>query len=64
MSKELASVCFFLCTGRTFTFRDVTMVTDNETVWIIGYKAMSDGNSKQATFYKNQVAGIATCQKT
>ena len=63
MSKQLASVCFFLCTGRTFTFRDVTMVTDNETVWVIAYKAMSDKLQKEATFYKNQVAGIAICRK-
>ncbi len=64
MNEQLESVCFFLSTGRTFTFRDVTMVTDNETVWVISYKAMSDGNSKMATFYKNQVAGIAICRKS
>ncbi len=63
MNEELASVCFFLSTGRTFTFRDVEMLTDNETVWVIQYKAMSDGNPKEATFYKNQVAGIAICRK-
>jgi len=63
MEKEFASVCFFLSTGKTFTFRDVTMETDNETVWVIRYKAMSDGNSKVATFFKNQVPGIAVSYK-
>ena len=56
---EFRSICFFLDTGRTYTFRDADMIQDNETVWVIRYRAMSDGNWKEATFYKNRVAGIA-----
>ena len=60
---EYQSVCFFLPTGRTFTFRNVEMLTDNETVWVIQYQAMSDELVKTATFFKSHVAGIAVLDK-
>ncbi len=63
MKEKLESICFFLDTGRTFTFRDVELVTDNETVWVIRYKAMSDGHGKTATFYKSRVVGVAKLAK-
>ena len=52
-------LCIFLNTGYTFTFRDVVVTTDNETVIVFKYTAMSDGASKTATFYKQNVAGVA-----
>ncbi|KKN08292.1 hypothetical protein LCGC14_1058040 [marine sediment metagenome] len=52
-------LCVFLNSGHTFTFRDVEVVSDNETVIHFKYKAMSDGRSKEATFYKQNVAGVA-----
>lgn len=48
----------FLKSGRTFTFRNVTVDTDNETVLVFRYVAMSDGAPKTATFYKGNVAGV------
>lgn len=59
-SVPFESLCFFLATGHTFTFRDVRIVRDNETAITIEYIAMSDGRRKQATFFKAHVAGIAT----
>ena len=61
--ERLASVCFFLNTGRTFTFRNVTIVHDNETAITIEYRAMSDDKPKVATFYKNHVVGVAKLRR-
>jgi len=57
--NRLSILCIFLNSGHTFTFKDVTVVTDNETVVAFKYTAMSDGASKTATFYKQNVAGVS-----
>lgn len=57
----LTSLCLFFATGRTFTFRNVTIISDNETAITFTYKAMSDGLSKTATFFKAHVVGISKC---
>ncbi len=63
MEKKLKSVCFFLISGKTFTFRDVEIVHDNESSITIVYRAMSDGNFKEATFDKaNGVVGVSRCE--
>ena len=62
-SEVLESVCFFLPTGKTFTFRNVVIATDNETTVVIHYTAASDGRVKQATFYKAQFVGMAICRR-
>jgi uncharacterized protein YbaA (DUF1428 family) len=54
------NLCVFLPSGRTYSFKNVIIVTDNETVIVFSYAAMSDGKTKRATFYKNMVAGIST----
>ena len=51
------NICFFLPTGRTFTFRGANIVGDNETVLVVEYTAMSDGKPKQLTMQKSGVAG-------
>ena len=53
----MKSICIFMETGRTFTFRNATMLCDNETVLVFSYKAMSDGEDKVATFQKSKVVG-------
>lgn len=53
------SVCFFLTSGKTFTFRNAKILTDNETAISISYIAMSDGLHKTATFYKANLAGVS-----
>ena len=59
MTKQLSSLCLFFATGRTFTFRDVVVLTDNESQISFEYQAMSDGLSKQATFSKFHVVGVS-----
>jgi hypothetical protein len=57
MSAPLASVCLFLPGGHTFTFRDVIIRVDNETVLVLVYTAMSDGLVKTATIQKSAIVG-------
>jgi hypothetical protein len=54
------SICIFLVSGHTYTFRDVKITCDNETVIAFEYKAMSDAEWKHAVFFKQHVAGIST----
>lgn len=56
------TICIFLPTGKTFTFRDAWIALDNENVLEIAYTAMSDGRSKRATFQKSAIAGWAVTQ--
>lgn len=60
-TQPLSSLCLFFATGRTFTFRNVTIQSDNENAITFSYKAMSDGLSKTATFSKFHVVGISKC---
>lgn len=50
-------ICIFTTTGRTYTFRDIEMICDNETMLVFSYEAMSDGESKVATFPKATLCG-------
>lgn len=50
-------LCIFCPTGRTFTFRNVEIVSDNETVLEFTYSAMSDGFKKRGIFLKNNIVG-------
>lgn len=54
---EYLILCIFTNTGRTYTFKNVKMVCDNETVLVFDYAAMSDGKSKTATFPKATLCG-------
>ena len=54
------TISFFLPTGRTFTFRNAEILTDNETVIVIKYVAMSDGKESVGTFQKTQFVGHST----
>ena len=55
----IVNICIFLPTGRTYSFKKVEILTDNETVLVFSYLAMSDGNKKIATFQKTQICGWA-----
>lgn len=55
----IPSLCIFLVSGRTFTFRSVTIEHDNESAITFTYEAMSDGRRKRATFIKLHVAGVS-----
>lgn len=59
---KYSSICLFMPTGRTFTFRDVEIVTDNETVLVFKYRAMSDSKFKTATFQKSIIPGWSTLE--
>ena len=47
----------FLCSGRTFTFRNVSDIIENETSLTFTYTAMSDGKPKSVVFYRPEMAG-------
>lgn len=57
----LASLCVFCPTGRTYTFKNVDIVLDNETVLVFDYRAMSDGKAKRMTVYKSAIIGTSVC---
>lgn len=57
MDERFEIMCVFTPTGRTYTFRNVRMVCDNETVLQFVYSAMSDGREKTATFPKATLCG-------
>lgn len=54
------NICIFTRTGRTYTFRNIAIVADNEAVLVFEYVAMSDNNAKTATFQKNTICGWST----
>lgn len=60
-SEGKKSVCIFMVSGRTYSFRDVSILVDNENCVSFQYCAMSDGKTKRATFYKynGTVAGVS-----
>ena len=51
------TICFFLHSGKTFTFKGVTDLTENQTVIEFTYRAMSDANEKEGKFYVANIAG-------
>ena len=60
---EYSSICIFTPTGRTYTFKNITMLTDNENVLVFSYTAMSDGRRKVATFSKFNICGHSLTDK-
>ena len=54
---EAESICIFTKHGSTFTFKKVTITTNNESVISFDYIAMSDGRRKIATFEKRSICG-------
>lgn len=54
------NLCIFLTSGKTFSFKGISIVTDNESVLVFNYTAMSDLRSKTATFLKRNMAGYST----
>ncbi len=57
---DYETLCIFTTTGRTYTFRQVVIESDNETAITFAYRAMSDDLRKRGTFYKANMAGFAT----
>lgn len=60
---EYEILCIFTPTGKTFTFRNVKLICDNESFLQFGYGAMSDGKSKMANFPKANLCGWSTTPK-
>lgn len=56
---ETTTVCLFLPSGKTFTFRNASIETDNENILGILYTAMSDGLRKRITVQKSMIVGFA-----
>jgi hypothetical protein len=53
------NICLFMPGGRTFSFKDVDVVLNNETVLVFRYRAMSDGLYKTGTFFKANFVGYS-----
>jgi len=53
------SLCIFTEYGCTYTFKDVTILVDNESILAFEYLAMSDESTKIATFSKLRIAGYS-----
>jgi len=60
---EYEILCIFAPTGKTYTFKNVKLLCDNETVLVFQYAAMSDGKSKIATFPKATLCGWSVTPK-
>ena len=56
-------LCVFTPQGKTFTFKDVEVIVDNETFLQFSYKAMSDGKIKVGNFPKGKLVGWSTTRK-
>ena len=50
-------LCIFTAYGSTYTFRTVEIMCNNQTTLQFKYKAMSDDNTKIATFPKATICG-------
>jgi len=61
--NEYSILCIFTPTGKTYTFREVKLLCNNETVLVFDYSAMSDGKSKVATFPKATICGWSLTEK-
>ncbi len=53
----MTTLCIFLVSGETFTFKNVEIVSNNQTHIQFIYTAMSDGHEKVGTFIKENMAG-------
>ncbi len=52
------NICLFLPSGKTFSFRDIILETNNESVLVFTYyDAMSDGKRKTFTAQKSALVG-------
>ena len=58
---KIESLCVFLPTGKTFTFKEVSMIQDNQSVIMFTYRAVSDSRVKEGSFYKDNIAGVSKC---
>lgn len=57
------NICIFLDSGRTFSFKNIRIIANNESVLVFDYIAMSDSKPKVATFQKAVIAGWSTHQQ-
>jgi hypothetical protein len=55
-------ICIFTPLGHTFTFDNISITCDNESVLAFEYVAMSDGFTKVATFYKKNIVGVSVSE--
>ena len=56
-------ICIFASSGKTFTFKNIELLCDNESVIQFSYRAMSDGLEKIATFPKANICGWSLTEK-
>lgn len=56
-SNEYSLLHIFTSDGKTFTFKNVTVLVDNESVLLFEYYSVSDGAKKRGNFYKSRIVG-------
>lgn len=61
--KKFSTICIFTNQGKTFTFKNIELLVDNETMLVFSYRTMSDGLEKQATFPKATICGWSLTEK-
>lgn len=54
------NICIFMLSGKTYSFKNVLLHSDNESVLQFQYKAMFDDKIKIGRFYKSNMAGYST----
>jgi hypothetical protein len=60
---EYLKLHIFTHYGKTYTFLDVKVLVNNETILVFEYSAQSDGYTKTAHFLKSAICGYTTLQK-
>ena len=64
MTKGPALLCIFTPNGKTYTFKEITIVCNNEDVLQFEYSSQFDGLIKFATFPKNSICGWSVTVET
>jgi hypothetical protein len=54
---SIKTLCIFLPTGKTFTFKNIELIFDSESVLVFDYVAMDDGLKKRGIFLKSNISG-------
>ena len=52
-------LCIFTHYGKTYTFRNIEVICNNESTLQFHYEAMSDGKVKTGTFPKDNICGYS-----
>ena len=60
--KSNSLLHIFTGEGHTFTFQNVEITVDNESMLAFKYSSVSDGRSKEGNFSKHRIVGYTVTQ--